>query len=612
MHFPLCCALMTARIRLRVRGENTGATMIRSKQKSIQTLLTSYFIAFSLILLALMTAVMCRMQYTSSRDDTIRTLLRTAVSAADSVDQHLNQMNQVSLNAISSRDLKDAFEQYFSEDISAYERYRQNLHLATALTTAKGFDFSIRQLNVYTLSGEGFGVGEEFDNLRQKAQEQAWFEKAGEARGLPVVSVSGSYISLSRLFFNSINVPMGYAEVKKNFDTVFYLAEDPGISYPVSIRIYSKEGSCLFPLGEEDAPAGYYDLVQDDEAQQIADSGKDTIVCAARSAKMELLVTVSAERSVYLRQVYSFLLRILPVILIMFAIILVLSVLLSRRISSPIRHIYHFLSSDHEDRFSLLDMEYTNIREIDKLHDSINESIHSIKNSTDNLMILKEQEVQAQMLSLQSQMNPHFLYNSLSTIEEMAQEGMTEPVARMCDMITDIMRYISSNREQRSSLEEELEICDMYLECLKMRYRDHLTWTISADDDILECRVPKLCIQLLVENAVRSVTTLAPPWHVDISCVEEEEKWYVTVSDNGPGFDPEVDQRLRAQMREILKDGILPSLKIQGMGLLNIFIRLYLLDGIPFIFDFGNRPEGGAFVTIGGSLHQSEPEKSDE
>ena len=62
------------------------------------------------------------------------------------------------------------------------------------------------------------------------------------------------------------------------------------------------------------------------------------------------------------------------------------------------------------------------------------------------------------MLSLQSQMNPHFLYNSLSTIGEMAQEGMTEPVARMSDMITDIMRYISSNREQRSSLEEELEI----------------------------------------------------------------------------------------------------------------------------------------------------------
>ena len=68
--------------------------MKRSKQKSIQTFLTSYLIAFSLILLALMTVVMCRMQYASSRDETIQTLLRTAVSAADSVDQHLNQMNQ--------------------------------------------------------------------------------------------------------------------------------------------------------------------------------------------------------------------------------------------------------------------------------------------------------------------------------------------------------------------------------------------------------------------------------------------------------------------------------------------------------------------------------------
>ena len=587
--------------------------MKRSKQKSIQTFLTSYLIAFSLILLALMTVVMCRMQYASSRDETIQTLLRTAVSAADSVDQHLNQMNQVSLNAISSRDLKDAFEQYFSEGLSAYERNRQNLHLANALTTAKGFDFSIRQLNVFTLDGEGFGVGEEFDNLRQKAQEQVWYEKAKEARGLPVVSVSDGYISLSRLFFNDINVPMGFAEVRKYLDTVFYLAEAPGISYPVSIHIYSKEGNRLFPYGEEEDSFSYYDLVQDSESDPSRDSeevlqttaaGKNEIVCVARSDKMELLVTVAAERSVYLRQVYSFLFRILPIILVMLAIILVLSLILSRRLSSPIRHIYHFLSEENKDRFSLLEMDYTNIREIDKLHDSINESITSIKTSTDTLMILKEQEVQAQMLSLQSQMNPHFLYNSLSTIGEMAQEGMTEPVARMCDMITDIMRYISSNREQRSSLEEELEVCDMYMECLKMRYQDHLTWKISVDDEILESRVPKLCIQLLVENAVRSVTTLAPPWHVDITCTQNEENWYVTVSDNGPGFDPEVDQRLRAQMRQILDEGILPSLKIQGMGLLNIFIRLYLLDGIPFIFDFGNRPEGGAFVTIGGSLHQ--------
>ena len=77
---------------------------------------------------------------------------------------------------------------------------------------------------------------------------------------------------------------------------------------------------------------------------------------------------------------------------------------------------------------------------------------------------------------------------------------------------------------------------------------------------------------------------------------------YVTVEDNGPGFDPEVDRNLRRNMDEILQTGILPSLKIEGMGILNIFIRLYLLDGIPFVFDFGNKEEGGAFVTVGGHV----------
>ena len=567
--------------------------------------MVSYFVLFSLLLLTVMTVIICRMQYTASRDDTIAALRRTSLSAADSVDQHLNQMNQISLNAISSRDVKDAFEKYFSPDMTAYERYQQNLHLANALTYAKGFDFSIRQLNVYTLSGEGFGVGEEIDDLKETAADQIWYEKANEAHGLPVVSISGDYVSLSRMFFNSINVPMGYVEVKKDYDTVFGLAEDPGVSYPVLVHIYDKDGSELFPHTHPDDTKeeafSYYELSDGESLQQTSVSGKDEIVCFADSEKMDLVVAVSAEKDVYLRQVYSFLLRILPIFLIVLILLLILSFLLSRRISSPIRHIYHFLSEDNKEKFRPLEMEYTNIREIDKLHDSINESIHSMKTSTDTLMMLKEQEVQAQMLALQSQMNPHFLYNSLSTIGEMAEEGLTEPVSRMCDMITEIMRYISSNREQRSSLEEELEICDMYLDCLQMRYQDHLTWTIDVEDDMLDIMIPKLCIQLLVENAVRSITTQAPPWHVSIICTQNEREWRVTVSDNGPGFDPEVDRRLRAQMDQILADGILPSLKIQGMGLLNIFIRLYLLDGIPFIFDFGNLPEGGAFVTIGGA-----------
>ncbi len=624
--------------------------MKKEKTRSIQTLLSTYFLLFSLLLLAITITIISVMQYRSTRDDTIQALQQTSVSIADSVDQQINQMNQISLNAISSSDLMEAFTQYYSDSLSAYERRRQHLHLANALTTAKGFDFAIRQLNVYMPEKGSFGIGEITGDLDQDAPDMEWYQEALDADGRFVVTSKDGYVSLSRMFFNNINVPVGFVEVKKYYNTVFNLAEEPQLGYPVTIAIYDSEGNLLYSASGDGSqsdsrsesssdgslsgsdPASFSDTVLSDSHSDSSDdtmsgshSGNDLFdyysvssqgsgsitntltgnkeyASFSVSDKNDLVIAVSARQSIFSRQILRSMRWIIPVSLVLLALLLLLSVVVSRRISSPIRHIYHFLADESKDKFQLLEMERTGIREIDKLEDSINENIRSTKAATDTMMTLKEQEVQAQMLALQSQMNPHFLYNSLSTIGEMSQEGLTEQVTRMCDQVTEILRYISSNREQRSTLEEELEICDMYLDCLKMRHGEQLAGTIEVSDDMLDILVPKLCIQLLVENAVRSVTTVAPPWKVDIACRIEDGSWYVTVSDNGPGFDPQVEQELRSQMDRILETGVLPSLKIQGMGILNIFIRLYLLEGIPFIFDLGNREEGGAFVMIGGKL----------
>ena len=625
--------------------------MKRHITRSIQTILSSYFALFSLLLLALTVGIVSWMQYRTTRRDTIDTLHHASIAIADSIDQQINQMNQISLGTISSAAVRGAFTEYFSEGSSAYEHNQQRRLLANALVTEKGFDFSIRQLNVYTPEGSGYGAGEINGDLDESVTDLPWYAAAENAKGHLIISVpergpsEEAYVSACRMFYNSMHVPMGFAEVKKAYDTVFGLALNPEVSYPVTIAIYDTAGNRLYPLSPEPGTSGSPGATGGDGAKDAASAStkKDTAVdpgsasvpetapifdyyaareqgdhtldntttgyreyvCFSVSPQHHLVIAAASRESVFLRQVYRSMQWILSAFLALLLFSLLISMILSRQISSPIRRIYHFLADDSKEKFQPLEMECTGIREIDKLKDSINENIRSVKASTDTLMVLKEKEVQAQMLALQSQMNPHFLYNSLSTISEMAQEGLTQPVSRMCDQIIEIMRYISSNREQRSSLEEELEICDMYLDCIGMRYGDQLVRRITVPDDMLEVQVPKLCIQLLVENAVRSATTLAPPWQIEVSCEVRGENWYVTVSDNGPGFDPEVEKGLRAQMDQILADGILPSLKIQGMGLLNIFIRLYLLDGIPFIFDMGNRPGGGAFVTIGGKMHAS-------
>ena len=116
--------------------------------------------------------------------------------------------------------------------------------------------------------------------------------------------------------------------------------------------------------------------------------------------------------------------------------------------------------------------------------------------------------------------------------------------------------------------------------------------------------MPKLCIQLLVENAVKFTTqSTPPPWHITIEGFMDRTEWCVSVKDNGTGFSREVIDSLQEKINEIRKSGLLPSLELDGMGLMNIYIRFYLTYHAVFIFNLGNLPEGGAIVTIGGKIN---------
>jgi sensor histidine kinase YesM len=183
----------------------------------------------------------------------------------------------------------------------------------------------------------------------------------------------------------------------------------------------------------------------------------------------------------------------------------------------------------------------------------------------------------------------------------MAEEGMTDGISEICCAITGILRYISSNKEDLVSLEDELENTERYLSCLKFRYGDNLSFTIDIDDSMLVTLVPKLCIQLLVENAVKFTSaSILPPWHIQISCVQTQNIWTVTVLDNGKGFPEEMITSITHKIAEIKQTDLLPNLELQGMGLMNIYIRLRLLYKDECIFELGNRQQGGAFVRIGG------------
>lgn len=205
------------------------------------------------------------------------------------------------------------------------------------------------------------------------------------------------------------------------------------------------------------------------------------------------------------------------------------------------------------------------------------------------------------MLALQSQMNPHFLFNSLAAIQSMADANMDKEIIVMCQSMSNILRYISSDSDTTVSLADEITCTKDFLCCMMIRYNNDLYYSVDIPEDMYSLKVPKLCIQPLVENSIKCCTTKLPPYHIDIKGSLRGGRYFITVTDNGPGFSKESLKNINSKINEIDSTGLLPSLEIKGMGLLNIYLRLKILYGSSMTFKIKNNDGGGASITIGGT-----------
>jgi len=141
------------------------------------------------------------------------------------------------------------------------------------------------------------------------------------------------------------------------------------------------------------------------------------------------------------------------------------------------------------------------------------------------------------------------------------------------------------------------------LNCIKIRYTEHLSFSVDLPSEMKAILVPKRIVQPIVENAIKHGLNIAPPWTISVSGRIEQDRWYVTVTDNGAGCDPEILTQLDHFIQTTNDLTHLPELAIDGMGLKNIFIRLKFMYQENAYFRIENRPERGVSVTIGGTIH---------
>jgi len=199
-----------------------------------------------------------------------------------------------------------------------------------------------------------------------------------------------------------------------------------------------------------------------------------------------------------------------------------------------------------------------------------------------NASRLEASLVRANLDSLRTQLNPHFLFNTLNAISVMAMKGERQGVVRMLTRLSDLLRLSLEHKEQLVSLREELEFLDIYLEIEHVRFKDRLSLERDVDAEALDAEVPSLLLQPLVENAIRhGISQRAGPGVVRVEASIVEGDWLeLRVTDTGPGF------------------GDSPNRGGTGVGIANTRARLEQLYGDRQTMELCNRAEGGACVTV--------------
>lgn len=215
---------------------------------------------------------------------------------------------------------------------------------------------------------------------------------------------------------------------------------------------------------------------------------------------------------------------------------------------------------------------------------------------------LERETAQAKLLALQSQVDPHFMFNALESIRLKAIVKNETETAKMIMYLSKMFRHLINWEDDIIPLSRDLKFLEEFLFIQKYRFEDEFEYEVVVEEAAYSCLLPKLVIQPLVENAcVHGVESVSHKGRVDILIAILGEQLHITVYDNGIGID---GTRL-AELKEMLEGG---ERLTHSVGLYNVFQRLSLYYGSNFTMDIQSRENHGTEILISIPLRYSKEE----
>ncbi|UJF34995.1 sensor histidine kinase [Paenibacillus hexagrammi] len=209
-----------------------------------------------------------------------------------------------------------------------------------------------------------------------------------------------------------------------------------------------------------------------------------------------------------------------------------------------------------------------------------------IKENYTKQLVIRETEFR----SLQAQINPHFLYNTLESINWISKMNGQKQVSQMVEALGHLLRSSISMKQDLITIGAELDLVQHYITIQKVRFEERLDFHMQVPGEFRSGLIPKLTLQPLLENAIKyALEEMLDPCLISIAAREDGSRLDIMVEDNGPGIDIEyLDQIMKGERQS----------KGTGVGLKNIDERIRIAFGDDCGVRIENKAEGGTRVTV--------------
>jgi two-component system, sensor histidine kinase YesM len=288
----------------------------------------------------------------------------------------------------------------------------------------------------------------------------------------------------------------------------------------------------------------------------------------------------------YIRNI-SYLLMIM-----VFFIAILMALLFSRYIANPITKLRKLMKETESGNFNVrFNSKYND--EIGQLGYSFNTMVYKIKELISVVQSQEKAKRKAEIEILQAQIKPHFLYNTLDTIQWMAQELNAHEIVELVNSLTNLLRIGLNKGKEVIELRQEIKHVESYLIIQKIRYEEKVQYHIDVDENMMGLRVIKLILQPLVENAIyHGIKEIHGKGEIQIKGRFEESKIHLQVIDNGVGIEPEKLALINAMLQTSVKESNI------GYGIMNVNDRIKLNFGENFGLHFSSVYGQGTTVDI--------------